>query len=51
MKTKHEFNVVTEKDEGGYFVATAPALRNYLTQARSLDILMRRVQEAIELCL
>jgi predicted RNase H-like HicB family nuclease len=51
MKTKREFNVVIEKDEDGYFVATVPALRGCHTQARSLDVLMRRVQEAIELCL
>jgi predicted RNase H-like HicB family nuclease len=48
---KREFNVVIEKDEDGYFVATVPALRGCHTQAKSLDTLMKRVQEAIELCL
>lgn len=51
MKIKHEFNVVIEKDEDGYFVATVPALRGCHTQAKSLDVLMRRIQEAIGLCL
>jgi predicted RNase H-like HicB family nuclease len=46
-----EFNVVIEKDEDGYFVASVPALRGCHTQARSLDTLMKRIQEAIELCL
>ncbi len=46
-----EFNVVIEKDEDGYFVATVPALRGCHTQAKSLDVLMRRVKEVIELCL
>ena len=46
-----EFNVVIEKDEGGYFVASVPALRGCHTQAKSLDVLMRRIREAIELCL
>lgn len=48
---KREFNVVIEKDEDGYFVATVPALRGCHTQAKSLDVLMKRVREAIELCL
>ena len=51
MPKKLEFNVVIEKDEDGYFVATVPALRGCHTQAKSLDVLMRRIQEAIELCL
>ena len=46
-----EFNVVIEKDEDGYFVASVPALRGCHTQAKSLDVLMRRIKEAIELCL
>ena len=50
MKT-HEFNVVIEQDEDGYFVATVPALRGCHTQAKSLDVLMKRIKEAIELCL
>ncbi len=48
---KREFNVVIEKDEDGYFVAKVPALRGCHTQAKSLDVLMKRVKEAIELCL
>ena len=46
-----EFSVVIEKDEDGYFVATVPTLRGCHTQAKSLDVLMKRVKEAIELCL
>ena len=46
-----EFNVVIEKDEDGYFVASVPALRGCYTQAKSLDALMKRIKEAIELCL
>jgi predicted RNase H-like HicB family nuclease len=48
---KREFNVVIERDKDGYFVASVPALRGCHTQARSLDVLMKRVKEAIELCL
>jgi predicted RNase H-like HicB family nuclease len=46
-----EFNVVIEKDSDGYFVASIPNLRGCHTQAKSLDILMERIQEAVELCL
>jgi predicted RNase H-like HicB family nuclease len=46
-----EFSVVIEKDEDGYYVASVPALRGCHTQARSLDVLMERIREAIELCL
>lgn len=47
----HQFDVVVEKDSVGYFVATVPALPGCHTQAKSLDKLMDRIQEAIELCL
>ena len=46
-----EFSVVIEKDADGWFVASVPALRGCHTQAKSLDVLMKRVKEAIELCL
>lgn len=46
-----EFNVVIEKDEDGFFVASVPGLRGCHTQAKSLDVLMKRIREAIELCL
>ena len=51
QKMTREFSVVIEKDEDGYFVASVPALRGCHTQAKSLDILMKRIREAIELCL
>jgi predicted RNase H-like HicB family nuclease len=48
---KREYNVIIEKDADGFFVATVPELRGCHTQAKSLDTLMKRVKEAIELCL
>ena len=48
---QQEFDVVIERDEDGYYVASVPALRGCHTQAKSLDVLMERVQEAIALCL
>jgi predicted RNase H-like HicB family nuclease len=46
-----EFSVIIERDADGYYVASVPALRGCHTQARSLDELMVRVREAVELCL
>ncbi len=46
-----EFDVVVERDGDGYYVASVPALHGCHTQARSLDELMERIREAIELCL
>ncbi len=46
-----EFTVIIEQDEEEYYVATIPQLHGCHTQARSLDELMVRVREAIELCL
>lgn len=48
---KKEFNVIIEKDTDGYYVATVPELKGCHTQAKTLDALMKRVREAIELCL
>jgi predicted RNase H-like HicB family nuclease len=42
---------VIEKDRDGYFVASVPELRGCHTQAKSLDVLLQRAREAIELCL
>ena len=46
-----EFNVVIEKDADGYYVASVPSLQGCHTQAKSLDVLIERIQEAISLCL
>jgi predicted RNase H-like HicB family nuclease len=48
---KREFSVVIERDEAGFYVASVPDLPGCHTQARSLDKLMGRIREAIELCL
>lgn len=45
------FNVIIERDREGYYVASVPALRGCHSQAKSLDELIRRIKEAIELCL
>ena len=46
-----KFAVVIEQDEDGYYVATVPGLSGCHTQAKTLDTLMKRAREVIELCL
>lgn len=48
---RREFSVIVHRDEAGFYVARVPELRGCHTQARSLDKLMQRIREAIELCL
>ncbi len=48
---RKEFDVVIERDSEGWYVASVPALHGCHTQAKSLDELMERVNEAILLCL
>ncbi len=45
------FNVIIERDSEGYYVANVPELRGCHTQAKSLDTLIKRIREAVELCL
>lgn len=48
---KREFNMIIERDSEGYYVGSVPSLQGCHTQAKSLDELMERIREAIELCL
>lgn len=47
MKT---FNVIIERDTEGFYIASVPELKGCHTQAKSMDKLMERIKEAIELC-
>ena len=50
-KQKREFNVIIERDEEGYYVASVAELPGCHTQAKSLDALMKRVREAVDVYL
>lgn len=45
------FDVVIERDAEGYYIASVPQIPACHTQAPSLDEVMLRIREAIELCL
>ena len=47
----HNFTVVIEKDEDGFYVGSVPSLRGCHSQGRTIDELMKNMKEAIELCL
>jgi predicted RNase H-like HicB family nuclease len=51
MRAQRKFTVVIERDEEDNYIATVRALRGCHTQAKNLDILMKRVREVIQLCL
>lgn len=48
---KHEFYVVVEKDEDGYFVGEAPQLKACYTQGLTLEELMENMEDVISLVL
>jgi predicted RNase H-like HicB family nuclease len=48
---QREFSIIIERDAEGFYVASVPELRGCHTQAKSLDTLMKRIREAINLCL
>ncbi len=48
---KRVFDVIIEKDEAGWFVATVPALRGCVSQGKTIAEAKRNIVEAIELCL
>jgi predicted RNase H-like HicB family nuclease len=45
-----DYDVVIERDSEGCYVASVPSLPGCHTQAMSLDELMERAREAIQLC-
>ena len=46
-----QFDVIIERDEDSNYVASVPQMPGCHTQARSLDEVIDRIREAIELCL
>ncbi len=48
---KRDFDVVIQPDADGYFAGSVPSCPGCHTQAKSLDALMERMREAIELWL
>ncbi len=51
MENKHDYYVMIERDEDGFFVGEVPQLRGCYSQGVTLDELMENIKEVIELCL
>ena len=46
-----DFTVVIEQDEDGIYVASVPELEGCHTQGKTLQQVLERIKEAIEVCL
>ena len=46
--TKQKFVVVIEQDEDGQYIGTVPTLKGCYSYGKTLDELMRNIEEAIE---
>jgi predicted RNase H-like HicB family nuclease len=51
MPTRHEFQVVVEQDEAGYYVAECPALKACYAQGRTYEEAIDNIRDVIALCL
>ncbi len=45
-----DFNVIIEQDEDNVYVATVPELEGCHTQGKTIQEVLERIKEAIELC-
>lgn len=48
---KFQFTVLIEQDEDGIYVAKVPQLKGCHTQGKTVEQVMERIKEAIDLCL
>ena len=46
-----EFNLIIERGEDGYLISEVVELPGCHTQAKSIDVLMKRMEEVIALCI
>jgi len=46
-----DFNVVIEQDEDGIYIARVPEIGGCYTQGKTLEEVIERIREAIEVCL
>lgn len=46
-----DFTVIIEQDEEGWYVATVPDIPGCHTQGKTIEQVLGRIKEAIEVCL
>ena len=49
--SSREYVVLIERDQDGLLVGSIPGIRGCHTQAKTLPLLMSRIQEVVKLCL
>ena len=50
-KETRDFTVLIEQDEDGIYIAKVPEIQGCYTQGKSIEEVLRRIKEAIEVCL
>ena len=45
------FTVLIEKDENGWYIASVPDIPGCYTQGRTVEQVVERIREAVEVCL
>ena len=51
MENMLDFNVILEQDEDGVYIAKVPEIDGCYTQGKSIEEVLKRIKEAIEVCL
>lgn len=51
MKKKHNFQIIIEQDEAGYFVAECPAFKACYAQGETYEEVMENIKDVLSLCL
>lgn len=50
-KETRDFTVLIEQDEDGIYIAKVPEIQGCYTQGKSIEEVLSRIKEAIEVCL
>lgn len=48
---KQNFTILIEQDEDGIYVAKAPDIQGCYTQGKTIEEVMERIKEAIQVCI
>jgi predicted RNase H-like HicB family nuclease len=51
MEETRDFTVLIEQDEEGIYIAKVPQIQGCYTQGKSIEEVLKRIKEAIEVCL
>ena len=51
MEEQNDFTVLLEQDEDGIYIARVPEIEGCYTQGKTLEEVIERIKEAIEVCL